>query len=173
MSEYRQPSHKENLHITVRRDDAGAPERNVWLADWKKYGLPYCTLYLISPDNDWPCKVGISAAPRKRVTNLQTALWRPLKVDYSVWCRTREQARELERGIHETLDEDGRWMMGEWFDMKARDAVELVHFKAAVLGVECFETLPDGEIVKDAAGALYHYSQCGLFERLPKNILTA
>lgn len=173
MNPYRQHDAETAMFISRNRESAGDAAHNVWLADWKKHGLPYCTVYVISPDNNWPCKVGISVAPRKRITSLQVSCWRPLKVDYSVWCPTIAEARALENAMHEVLTEDGKWLSGEWFDMRAEHALDLLHFKASVCGIECHDTIKEPIIVKEAEAALYHFSQCGLFDRLPNRILTA
>ena len=55
----------------------------VWLADWRALKLPYCSVYIIAPIDGWPCKIGISTNPMKRVNTLQTSVWKQLEVK---WC---------------------------------------------------------------------------------------
>lgn len=147
---------------------AGEPHRHVWLADWREAKLPHCTLYLISPDNDWPCKVGVSTSARKRLTALQTSVWRPIKVDYSVWCRTVAEAKALEKALHATLTEDGKWMHGEWFDMRPNDAIDLISFKAMVMGIECFDVLHDEAMIERARSFIHYYADTTMLDRVSK-----
>ncbi|RUV65827.1 GIY-YIG nuclease family protein [Mesorhizobium sp. M1A.F.Ca.IN.022.02.1.1] len=166
MKGWRQSSAIENLRTASNRRMAGNAESHVWLADWKKYGLPHCSLYLVSPDNDWPCKVGISTHAARRVGQIQISVWRPVKVDYSVWCKSVADARLLERAIHSTLAEDGKWLNGEWFDMRPDATKELIQFKAAILGIECFDTVTEPAIVADIERMLAYYSDGELAIRI-------
>ena len=141
-----QRSHKEvyNWQIdgSANYDFTGA-DCPVWLIDWGRLNKPFCSVYVISPDSSWPCKIGISIAPAKRIKSLQTAAWKPLKVDYSAWCNTVQEARQIESEMHKYLDENGFWLHGEWFNLSPDKAIELIQFKALIQGIECNETVDD------------------------------
>lgn len=113
----------------------------LWTIDWRSYDLPYCSIYIVTPDNDWPCKIGISVAPRKRVMAMQTAVWRPLKVARCFYAPTFLDARTIEQRVHATLTEESKWLHGEWFDMRPSEAADMVQFIAMVAGVECSDKL--------------------------------
>lgn len=125
------------------------PEDYVWLVNWKDYGLPYCSLYVVTPDNEWPCKIGISISPRKRLVALQTSVWRPLQVYSCFWLPTVKDAKALEKKLHETLHDDSRWLHGEWFDMKPDKVVDLIRFTASVEGLEISDTIEEERVVAD------------------------
>jgi hypothetical protein len=126
-----------------------APETMLWLVDWKAYGKPYCSLYVVTPDNGWPCKVGVSVHPYKRVAQLQTSVWKPLEVAGCFWLPTVADAKTLERKLHETLTEENKWLHGEWFDMRPEDVLPLVSFSASVAGVECSDRIEDEHALND------------------------
>lgn len=136
-------------------DGTAKPEEMVWLVDWRAHQLPYCSLYIVSPDNSWPCKVGISVAPRKRVMGLQVSVWRPLRVAHCFWCPSIKDARSLEARLHETLTKDNKWLHGEWFDMRPEDAVDLVQFEAAMIGVECNSVIEEPHIIEEIDASLH------------------
>lgn len=125
------------------------PENHVWLVDWKSYKLPYCSLYIVSPDGNWPCKVGISCNPYKRLLSLQTSVWKPLKVVHCYWLESVKEARRLEKEVHARLTADNVWLHGEWFDMRPRNAREMVEFVAAVEGIEINEKIDNPEVIED------------------------
>lgn len=87
-------------------------------------------------------------------------------MDYAVWCRSVKEANTLELAMHQTLTEDGKWLHGEWFDMRATDAIELLHFKASVLGIECFDTVDDPDVLKDVETMLSYYADGSLSTRI-------
>jgi hypothetical protein len=142
---------RKNIAISATRDSAGDPSRHVWLADWRRFSKPYCTLYVVSTDSNWPCKIGISNNPARRVNEIQISVWKQVKVDYSVWCNSSSDARLLEKAMHKELNADGRRLRGEWFDIHPERVVDLIKFKAAVIGVECSDRVYDEEIVQDIA----------------------
>lgn len=115
--------------------------------DWKKRGLPYCTVYVITTEDEWPIKIGIAVCPVKRVANLQTAHWKRLMVWAAGWCPTIADARRLERKCHQSATELDLWLLGEWFALKPQKALEMVRFNATIVGVEFNETFPEGDVV--------------------------
>lgn len=116
----------------------------VWLADWRAIRVPYCSIYVIAPADGWPCKIGISTAPRKRVAGLQTACWKQLDVKWCGFLANVQQAKELERRAHRALTDQAKWLHGEWFDLRPDKAVDLVQFEAALGGMEVQTELPAG-----------------------------
>jgi hypothetical protein len=124
-------------------------EDQVWLADWKRYKLPYCSLYVVSPDGNWPCKVGISVNPYKRLLSLQTSVWKRLKVTDCFWLEGVKEARELEKQVHRRLTGDNVWLHGEWFDMRPKDAREMIEFVSAVEGIEVNDKIHNEMVIED------------------------
>lgn len=125
------------------------PHKFMWLVNWRDYNLPFCTVYIVAPDNGWPCKIGVSVHPERRVKDLQTSVWKPLAVAHSFCCASTKSARSLEAKAHETLTEMNRWLHGEWFDMRPDEAADIVRFAATVIGVECSEKIEDTEVLAD------------------------
>ncbi len=121
----------------------------VGLTDWRGYGLPHCSVYVICPDNDWPCKVGVSVYAVKRLMQLQTSVWRPLKLGACFWFETVADARKVERKVHQMLSDDNKWLHGEWFDMRPKEAADMVQFAALTEGVECNDDVQDARIRSD------------------------
>lgn len=98
-----------------------------------------CVLYVIAPDPDGPCKIGISTNIQERRDSLQSGSWVPLRVyGYRVGMfrnggagytsaikAIRSASARLERAIHEKLREMDLWMGGEWFDVTAFEAFQV------------------------------------------------
>lgn len=126
----------------------------VWLADWRSMGLPYCSIYIVAPIDGWPCKVGISTNPMKRISTLQTSCWKQLEVKWCGWAPTMQQAKEVEMKSHASLTNLGLWLHGEWFDMRPEKAADLVAFEAELAGVSCSTELPPG-VATDFVQKLY------------------
>lgn len=68
---------------------------------------------------DFPCKVGMSDAPEKRVASLQAGSPNRLVVREIYWFPTRAEAAAMERAFHDFHAESG--MNGEWFGMTFDD----------------------------------------------------
>lgn len=129
-------------------------EDQVWLADWKSYKLPHCSIYVVSPDGQWPCKVGISTYAYRRLLGLQTSVWKPLKMMGCYWAKTVAEARALEKAVHRRLTEDNVWLHGEWFDMRPNNARDMIEFVALVEGIEISSTIDNQEVIGDLEGVL-------------------
>lgn len=127
----------------------------LWLADWRAIGAPNCTIYVIAPLDGWPCKIGVSTSPRKRLAGLQTSVWKQLQVKWCAHLPTVQQAKALERRCHETLTERSLWLHGEWFDLRPDKAIELVQFEALMAGFECAEQLERGTSEWDYVSAFF------------------
>lgn len=132
----------------IRSGSQVKAEEQVWLANWRGHGLPYCSLYVVAPDGRWPCKVGISVNAYKRLAELQVSVWKPLSVVSCFWLKTIKEARELEKQVHRRLTGDDVWLHGEWFDMRPRDAKEMIEFVALVEGIEIYEKIDNDEVIK-------------------------
>jgi hypothetical protein len=124
----------------------------VWLVNWKAWDLPYCSLYVVSTDSKWPCKIGISIDPYKRIGGIQTGVWRRVDVHKCFYLKTVKQARALEQKIHQTLTDQGKWLHGEWFDLRPEQTTDIIEFEAMVLGLEINSEIEDDEI----ANSLYN-----------------
>lgn len=138
---------------------AGHVEDLTWMADWRAIGLPYCSVYVVAPIDGWPCKIGISTNPMKRVSALQTASWKQLEVAWCCFVESVNVAKALERRSHDALTQQSLWLHGEWFDLRPDKAKELVAFEAALAGVETQEALPPG-VALDFVRKLFESRYC-------------
>jgi len=144
----------------------------VWLVDWRAMGLPNCCVYVIAPIDGWPCKIGISASPHKRVSALQTASWKQLRVYWSAHLPSAAEARALEAKAHAVLTERNLWLHGEWFDLRPDKAIELLQFEAAIAGLDVNDRLAAGSPEFQAAEAVYrkhYYRMSGMMEKLERD----
>ena len=121
------------------------------MVDWKRYGLPYCSIYIVAPDGHWPCKIGISNYARKRLNVLQTSHWKRLEVARCFWAPSVNDARRIEKKAHEILKEGGLYLLGEWFDRTPEKAAEVIEFAALTEGVELSEKVGHPEAAQDIA----------------------
>lgn len=142
-------------------------EKELWRINWKAVGYPFCGIYVISPDNRWPCKIGISANPVKRLISLQGACWRRLDIAEYCYANSPEEAYAIEQRVHKTLEGDGLLMLGEWFDIRPDKADETIRFTAGVLGIEVSKELPDDPRIKQALGEM---KRVGIKERCEKSL---
>lgn len=125
------------MRLTNRtREDVSSRCSELWRINWKREGYPYCGIYVISPDNRWPSKIGISQNPAKRVIELQVACWRKLDIAEYCFAADMAAARLVEQKSHEILIESDRLMQGEWFDMRPDKAMDVIKFAALKVGVE-------------------------------------
>lgn len=140
------------LQVAEQRNSFSSSTRvedHVWMANWREMKLPYCSIYVIAPIDGWPCKIGVSTFPLKRVMGLQTSVWKQLEVKFSAFMATTQVARDLERRCHQALSDQSKWLHGEWFDLRPEAAIDLVRFEAELAGIELQERLPsDGDIYK-------------------------
>ena len=126
-------------------------EENLWRTDWKRNGYPYCGVYVISTDSLIPCKIGISVNPIKRLMSLQTAHWRPLQISGYRWCAHQSDALKVEQKAHMILREDGKELLGEWFDIRPSQAVDVIEWASKMIEVEVRSDCPD-ELTQKAMG---------------------
>lgn len=124
------------------------PFEQIWRVDWQARGYPFCGVYVISPDSLTPCKVGVSKNAMKRIIDLQIAHWRPIQVSEYRWCKSVADAVKVEKQTHVILREAGRELMGEWFDVRPKAALEAMEWAALTLNIELRSDFPDDEIKK-------------------------
>lgn len=112
-------------------------------------------IYVVTTSDRWPSKVGISDDMSQRLASLQTASWLDLDVEKFWFPYTgikvgdlnldhrlkpermntaRLAAQVLERAVHAKLKEFDLHMRGEWFDITADEAVEVVEKVAETNG---------------------------------------
>lgn len=126
-------------------DDA---RKAVWLVNWRAWDLPYCSLYVVSTDSKWPCKIGISIDPVKRISGIQTGVWRRVDVHKCFYLKSVKEARTLEQKIHRTLTDQGKWLHGEWFDMRPEQTTDIIEFEAMILGLDINSEIQEDEIAQ-------------------------
>ena len=126
----------------------GPLEDHLWRVDWKVHGLPYCGVYVITTDSLAPSKIGISVNPGKRLAALQTSHWRMLQITEYRWCATVADAVRIEKEAHRILSGDDKALMGEWFDVRANQAADVVDFAGQLLGIEVRKDIPDEDVRK-------------------------
>lgn len=85
-------------------------------------------IYLITTEDNWPVKIGVSHTPEKRLKALQCASWKELKI-FKLFdcCGPTAAAFTLEAKIHRELKY--KQLSGEWFDIKAEDALNLIEYE--------------------------------------------
>lgn len=115
----------------------------LWLVDWKAMGSDRYCVYVISPDSQWPVKVGISSSPKNRLSGLQSAYWRRLEVAECFWVETKSDALEIERAVHDHFAEKGKWLLGEWVDARAAEAREQVEWASVISGIPVSSAVPE------------------------------
>lgn len=140
---------KSRTRLRCREDDGvrlHEPDRvaeQLWRVDWRREGLPYCGVYVISTDSLNPCKIGVSINAEKRLASLQTSHWRQLQVSEYRWCNTVDQAFRIEREAHQILKSNGKALLGEWFDVRPSDAIQAMEWAALTHNIELHSGIPD------------------------------
>lgn len=69
-------------------------------------------------------------------------------------ARAAKDARAVEKKTHQSLVLDGKSLSGEWFDIRPKEAFDLVQFNAALLGIELSTEIPDDRIRAELSKAL-------------------
>ena len=96
-------------------------------------------IYIITTNDDWPCKIGITDNLVERIQKMQTGNWHQLRA-HRFWFpytdidlgkdkfktpslnTARMATVALEKQVHQTMAELDVHMRGEWFDIDADDA---------------------------------------------------
>lgn len=95
-----------------------------WDGNWVlRYSKQAGRLYLITTLDLYPVKVGYTTEDNvaKRLSSIQTGNWKELGVYATLW---HPRVKDLEGRAHELLAPYRT--LGEWFDMHARTAYELI-----------------------------------------------
>lgn len=121
------------------------PQLYPWLADFSGDD-PRCFIYVIAPEGKWPVKVGISKSPRRRLSDLQGANWKRLKVEVCAWAETKTSAFALEQYVHSDYSDRGKWLLGEWIDARPDDAKERIEWAAMALNIGVNFGIPEDKI---------------------------
>ncbi len=129
----------EQSRIVESSDMASA----LWRINWKKLGFQYCGVYVITTDSLYPCKIGISQNPASRVANLQTAHWRQIQITEYRWCRNVHDAKKIEEAAHRFLAEKDKQLLGEWFDVRPKEAVEAIEWASLMENIEVNSGVPE------------------------------
>lgn len=137
-----------SLSLRNRKNDAELSdgqgfESELWRVNWKSLGYPYCGVYVITTDSLYPCKIGISSTPGKRIADLQVAHWRPIQISGYRWAENAIAARKVEKEAHAILNANSKRLMGEWFDIPVDKAVEAIDWAALSVGVDLRTDVPD------------------------------
>lgn len=125
------------------------PEAALRYVDWRSYGLSYCGVYLIAADRAGPVKIGVSQSAEKRLAALQTAHWQRLHVFDYAWVKHARMARNVEQEAHAWLRDNGKGILGEWFETSVEQAYEALEWAAAALSIELHVEIPDHADVRD------------------------
>ena len=81
-------------------------------------------VYAIGPDHGFPIKVGVATKPFVRLANLQCCHWEELVIHGLFSVNSKAKAYRLEKICHKRLGD--RSIRGEWFNIFAGDAVEIL-----------------------------------------------
>jgi hypothetical protein len=137
----------EDWTLTAQRHNvSNNPRPLVPAIDWTEFDLPYYTVYVITTQDQWPTKIGISNAPLKRIAALQTSHWKRLVIWGGYWATTSKEARRVEWMSHGELMGQDRRLLGEWFDIKPEDALATVKLVADRKGIALSDEFPSDEI---------------------------
>ena len=82
-------------------------------------------VYVISADEEGPCKIGIAKSPENRRKQLQVGNPRQLVVAYQKAVSGPEMAQRVERAAHTILLETR--LQGEWFSSSVPEAISAVN----------------------------------------------
>lgn len=138
------PDEGEDTTLQEKLDNEYGPQP-LWLLDWGELGFAYSGVYVIAPGGAWPNKIGISCCVPRRLIALQTSHWQKLHV-FDYWlCENAKAARTVERSVHKILADDGKLLMGEWFDVRSNQASKVVEYAADREGIELARRIPETE----------------------------
>jgi hypothetical protein len=93
----------------------------------KAAGLTQPAVYFVGSGTDGRVKVGFTTLAQSRLAELQVGSAVELRLLGLVRCATVEDAKKLERLLHDLLTGRGRHVRGEWFRLAVNeiDAIEL------------------------------------------------
>jgi hypothetical protein len=109
---------------------------------FKETGVSFVGVYVIASADERPCKVGMTDNPWERVIELQVGNPYPLHVHRVFWIEGRSEAAAVEKDAHGLIAERNRRLSGEWFDILACDAADMVEMAALKNGVQAHRNMP-------------------------------
>lgn len=82
------------------------------------------SIYVVAPQEGFPCKIGYASSLRKRLKTLQASHWDTLFIHDAVLVKSKRTAMRLEKLCHKRLASD--CIRGEWFNCFAEDAGKML-----------------------------------------------
>jgi len=101
---------------------------------WKDRQQGRRIVYVLGPENGWPCKIGYAANLLARLHDVQVAHWQKIVVHHCGYCFDKAAALDIEKAAHRLLDANA--MRGEWFDVAPAEALEAVLTAAKAVGAD-------------------------------------
>src|SRR5262245_51323878 len=74
-------------------------------------------VYVIGPDSESPCKIGVAFDLVARFVTIQSGNWVKLNVHHVLWCPGKPVAYRIEELAHALLLKANKGISGEWFDV--------------------------------------------------------
>jgi len=161
--------------IRNRTTKHGKDARAVVGVDFRSDSRSAQGIYIVTTQDDWPCKIGISGNLVERMASLQSGNWHSLRPIYFAFPHKsglggskmqgynaiRRAATSLEALLHSKLSELVDRLNGEWFDISADDALAAVQKIAALEGYKLAEfrqvlTLDPDKIISHEERAALH-----------------
>ena len=84
------------------------------------------SMYVVEPEHEGVCKIGIASNPFERLRGLQTASWRRLKIKALFWFKRWGDAASLEYDALQFAKEQGLRLQGEWLDLDHMESIGLM-----------------------------------------------
>lgn len=103
---------------------------------FKKLG--FACVYAIGPVEGRPIKIGWTATPSGRFTDLQSANWKEMRIHDIMWTPGPPIAKRIEKEAHRILDKAGKRIRGAWFDIPVDFAVPTLQVASDNLGLPTF-----------------------------------
>jgi hypothetical protein len=96
---------------------------------WTPPVRPCCVYVVHEVGDDSVCKIGIAQNPGKRLSALQVAHHRELKLAFSLRLRTDAEALSVEQAVHKLFED--KHCRGEWYRVCALEAMDAIQALSA------------------------------------------
>ena len=126
-------------------------------------------IYVVTTEDGFPCKVGITADLTLRITSLQCGNWNRLRPvwysfvvvkgakDTNLWSAFTTAPNVLESAVHRNLKELDLHLSGEWFAVTSDDCVKVIEKVAndnglrlagieMLSGIAMYDRLPNRQV---------------------------
>lgn len=90
----------------------------------------FCACYVLGLAECGPVKVGYASDIVTRVSQIQSAHWKPVTVFAVYWFAGLPLAQRVEAGALSALKGTGAHIRGEWFETSAKEAAKIVELSA-------------------------------------------